>query len=458
MEYQVQDVTPVKKQVSVQVGAEEINAAIGAAVAMQRKDLKLSGFRKGKVPGSLVEQKFKKEIYSQATQDLLNVQFSQILGEIGVQPLGGLEVDAETISRDQDYSYTFSFEFSPAIDLPEYHGLQAEKQKSDVPQQMIDMAIERIRREKSRLEIVKEERHPGDGDVAVIDFAAFKDGQPVEGIKQEQFELPVGENQTLPEFEALVKSLLPGQTGEGEITFPEDFINKDLAGDTVNMQVQLHVIKERVLPDVDEELARDVGGHDSVEAMRAQIENNFNGYFENLEKSKVQKKLLDQLSARTAFTLPETMIQSQLEGMIENKTKRLEKEGKRLESEGSPEEIREKLRPEAEELVKNHLILLEIAKKEDLAVSPQEVEQHLHQTAIRNGQDPVQMKQYYEENNLMFAVQDSLLADKAADVLYEKAELTEVEAPDRGTSPDAHSNAEQPGDAEQDSETAEEKN
>ncbi len=449
MEYQVEDITPVKKQVSVQVGAEEINAAIQAAVAMQRKDLKLSGFRKGKVPGSLVEQKFKKEIYSQATQDLLNVQFSQILGEIGVQPLGGLDVDAEPISRDREYSYTFSFEFSPAIDLPEYHGLQAEKQKRDVPQQMVDMSIERIRREKSTLEIVKEERYPGDGDVAVIDFAGFKDGQPLEGIKQEKFELPLGENQTLPDFEDLVKGLLPGQTGEGEVRFPDDFINQDLAGQTVNMQVQLNVIKERILPDVDADLAQKAGGHDSMEAMRQQIENNFKRYFEDLEKSKVQKKLLDQLSAQTDFTLPETMVKSQLENMIENKTKRLEQEGKRLESEGSPEEIREKLRPEAEELVKNHLILLEIARKEDLSVSSQEVEQYLHQTAIQNGQDPVQMKQYYEENNLMFALRDSQLADKAADVLYAKAELTEIEAPSPDASRDAPSNEEQKNDEAQ---------
>ena len=429
MEYQVEALSPVKKQVSVQVGAEEINAAIGAAVAMQRKDLKLSGFRKGKVPGSLVEQKFKKEIYSQATQDLLNVQFAQILGEIGVQPLGGMDVDADLIDRDQDYAYSFSFECAPDIDVPEYHGLQAEKYKNDIPEQMVDAAIERIRRENSTLEIVKEERHPQDGDVAVIDFTAFQDGRPMEGITQDKFELPLGETQALPDFEAIIKGLLPGQSGEGEVRFPDDFINQNLAGQTVTMQVHLNVIKERILPEVDEELAQKVGGHDSVEAMRQQIERNFKGYFENIEKSRVQKKLLDQLTEKTDFVLPETMVKSQLEGMIENKTKRLEQEGKSLESEGSPEEIREKMRPEAEELVKSHLILLEIARKEDLSVSTQEVEQHLHQTALQNGQDPVQMKQYYEDNNLMFALRDSLLADRAADVIYEHAELTEVEPP-----------------------------
>ncbi|MCF8104043.1 MAG: trigger factor [Desulfohalobiaceae bacterium] len=443
MEYQVEDVNSVKKQVSVQVGSDEINAAIGAAVAMQRKDLKLSGFRQGKVPGSLVEQKFKKEIYNQAAQDLLNVHFSQILGEIGLEPLGGVDVDAGPITRDQDYRYSFSFEFVPEIDLPEYHGLQAEKRKPVVSEEMVNNALERIRFENSTLELVKEERHPRDGDVAVIDFAAFQNGQPLENIKQDKFELPLGEAQALSDFEEIVKGLLPGQSGEGEVTFPDDFINQDLAGQTVTMQVHLNVIKERVLPAVDEELAQKVAGHGSVESLRKQIEENFHGYFENMEKSRVQKKLLDQLSAKTDFALPETMVERQLDGMLENKQKRLEQEGKSLEAEGSPEELKEKLRPEAEELVKNHLILLEIAKKEDLSISPQEVDQYLYQTAVRNRQDPEQLRKHYEDNNLMFALKDSLLADRAAEVLYEKAELQEIE-PEESGEPEAAAETENP--------------
>lgn len=443
MEYQVEDLTAVKKQIAVQVGAEEINAAIGAAVAIQRKDLKLSGFRKGKVPGSLVEQKFKKEIYSQVTQDLLNVHFSQIMGELGLEPLGGFDVNAGQIARDQDYEYSFRFECAPVIDLPEYHGLQAEKKKFDVKPEMVDNALERMRYEHSTREIVKEERHPQAGDIAVIDFAAFQGGQPLEDFKQEQFELPVGENQTLAEFEDIVKGLLPGQSGEGEITFPDDFLNKDLAGQKVNMQVHLNVIKERVLPEVDAELAQKVGGQDSVEGMRDQIENNLKSYFENMEKSKIQKELLDQLSEKTDFVLPETMVQSQLNGMVENRRTRLEQQGKNLESEGSEQELKQQMRPQAEELVKNHLILLEIAKKEDLNVSPQEVEQYIYQTAVQNGQDPSQLKQQYEENNLMYAVRDSLLADRAAEILYTKAELQGVDQENVPKSEDSDQNVDQ---------------
>ncbi|MCF8040097.1 MAG: trigger factor, partial [Desulfohalobiaceae bacterium] len=295
----------------------------------------------------------------------------------------------------------------------------------------------------STLELVKEERHPQDGDVAVIDFAAYQNGQPLENIKQDKFELTLGQAQALSDFEAIVKGLLPGQSGEGEVPLPDDFINQDLAGQTVNMQVHLNVIKERILPAVDEELAQKVAGHGSVETLRKQIEDNYKGYFENMEKSRVQKKLLDQLSARTDFALPETMVERQLDGMLENKQKRLEQQGKSLEAEGTPEELKEKLRPEAEEMVKNHLILLEIAKKEDLNISPQEVDQYLYQTAIRNRQDPEQLKKHYEDNNLMFALKDSLLADRAAEVLYEKAEIQEIE-PEESAEPKAVAETENP--------------
>jgi len=426
MEYQVEDLSPVKKKVSVQVPAEEVNAALDTTIALQKKDLKLSGFRKGKVPSSLVESRFKKEIYEQTERDLLNVHFNQIFGELGVQPLAGFNLDNPGLERDQDLNYSLSFEIKPSIDLPEYHGLKATQNKVEVTEAQVDRVISQIQHNYSELELTDEDRQPTDGDVAVIEFAAYENGEPLENIKSDSFELPLGEGQSLEDFEAIVKKLRPGQQTTEPITFPEDFINQELSGKTVDMQIELKVIKTRKLPEVDDELAEKMGAG-SVQEMRERIAENLKSYRQNMEKSVTQKQLIDQLLSQVEVALPESLVESQLEYLMNSKREQLERQGKSLESLGSEEELREKYRPEAEENVKSQLVLLEVANREDLSVSNQEIEQQIMRMAINNGQDPQQLKKYYEENNLMFALRDSILADKAMEKIYEYAQIEEVE-------------------------------
>ena len=429
MEYQVENISPVEKKITVTVPAEEVNAALGAAIAMYRKDVQIDGFRKGKVPSSIVESKFKSQIYQEATNDLLNVHINQIMGELNLQPLSGLDVDAKEMVRDQDYVYTFSFENVPDIDLPEYKGLSGTKEKVEAKEEDIQEVLDRVRQNMASMEEVDEDRTPKDGEVAVVDFIAEYDGKPVEGGEAQNFDLPLGEGQSLPEFEELVKTLTPGEQAEEDITFPSDFLNKDLADVTVNMKVTLKAIKQRVLPEVDDDFAEKAGGFGSAEEMRKAISESYENSRNQVAKSEAQKAILDKILAQVDFPLPPSMVENQIQAQIKQQRERLERQGKSLESTGTSEEqLREEYRPEAESLVKSHLVLLAIANKEELSVSPQEVEQHLYQMAVQSGQDFQTLKEYHEKNNLMYALRDQLLADKAMELIYDNAEVTEVPA------------------------------
>jgi trigger factor len=441
MEYQVEEVTPVQKKVHVTVPAEEVNAALNTTVALLKKDVKISGFRQGKVPAELVEGRFQKEVYEQAKKDLLNVHFNQIFSELGVEPTAGLNVDDQgSMKRDEDFQYSIEFEVRPEVDLPEYHGLQVQERKTEVAQEQVDSMVQQLQRASSSLQVAGEERQPQDGDVAVVDFQVYENGEPLESFQASGFELPLGQGQALEDFEAIVKELHPGERTTKPVTFPEDFINEQLAGKTVDMDVQLNVVKEYALPEVDEELAAKVGA-DSVQDMRDKLSENMGKYQENMEKSRAQQQLLDQLSSRVEVAIPPSMLESQLNYLLERKREQLEQQGKSLDSLGSEDELREQFRPEAEENVKKQLILLEIARREELTVSDQEVDRQVQRLAQENGQDPQQLKQYYEQNNLMFALRDSLLADKAMESLYQYAQvekvdsLAEEEAEDSATEP-----------------------
>lgn len=427
MEYKVEELSPVKRKVTVDVSVEEVHAALAATVALYRKSAEIKGFRKGKVPSAVVEGKFRKQIYGEATTDLINYHINDILGEMKLSPLSRIDVDAKEMERDENFSYSFSFEIAPSFDLPEYKGLAVEEEDVVVDPKQVDDVIERIRQNMAKTVIIKEERPVVNGDIAVIDFQAFQDGVVMEGVAANKFELPLGEGNSLPEFEDIVIGMTPGETKENELTFPADFINDKLAGQTVSMQVTLHAIKVRNLPEVDDDFAELAGGYSSVQDLKDAIEKSYVSTRKQLVKGDAQKKLLDGIKAEVSFELPQSIVEEQIDKQIVELQGKLERQGKSLDSLGrTPAELREDLRSQAEDVVKSSLVLLAIASAEDLTVDPQEVDLVLQKMAASTGQDFHSIKDYYEQHNLMIPLKDRVLADKAMELIYENATVTTV--------------------------------
>ncbi len=427
MEYTVTQISPVKTQVSVTVPAEEANAALATAVALYRSKADIKGFRKGKVPASLIESRFKKEIVAEATTDLINVHINEIMGELSLSPLSGLDVGDAVLARDEPLAYTFAFEHAPAFDLPDYKGQAIEEEEVVIGDAEIDAVVERVRKNLAEVTPISENRQPADGDVVSVTFEAFENGEPVPGVRAENFQLTLGEGQALPDFEALVKSVTVGQEGAAEMTFPADFINTELAGRTVTMKVTVHVIKERKLPPVDDELAKKAGNFENLDKMREAITMSYKHSREELHRSAAQKKLLDNLLAQVDFPLPPKVVEQQVAQMADEFVSQLERRGKSLESTGKTRaDLVTDMTPRAEELVKAQIFLTAVAGKEELAVTPQEMDAFFYRLSSQVSQDVILLKRYYEDNGLMVMVRDKLLADKAADFIYANAMVTKV--------------------------------
>lgn len=428
MEYKVEDLSPVKKQINITVPVDEVNAALAATIAMYRTNVDLKGFRKGKVPTSVIEGRFKKEVYSEATQDLVNVHINEVIGEGELSPVSRIDFDGGELVRDEEFTYAISFEVMPAFDLPNYEGIEVEEEKVIVDEKEVDEVIDRIRGNMAENVVIAENRAAKDGEIAVIDFAAYEDGEPLEGVSAENFQMTLGDKQALEDFEALVKTITVGEAGEGEVTFPEDFINPEFAGKSVTMKVTVHSIQEKKLPELNDELAKKAGGFDSVEKMREAVVESYKSSRLQLNKSQAQKTMLDSLLKTVDFPLPDSMADGHVDSLIQERIERLERQGKSIESLGkTPEELRAEVRPEAEEIAKTQVFLIAVAKKEGVEVTDQEVDMQLHQIAMRAGQEFHVVKDYYSKNNLLFSLRDRLLADKAMDAIYEKANVTEVE-------------------------------
>ena len=437
VEYSAEDISPVKKKVVITTGPQEVEAAIMGAVALYKSSVQVDGFRKGKVPASVIEQRFRDKIYEEARQDLINVHINDVMQQLGVAPLSGVAVDAGApFRRGEGYNYSIEFEVLPAFDLPPYEGLEVEQEKVVVAPEEVQKVIDRILRDRAQLVPVDGKAPAVDGQIATIDFEAFEDGKPVEGVRAENFDLALGKRQALEEFEALVKTVPYGEAGEGQISFPEDFLAKDLAGKTVTMKVRVHAVKERRLPELNDDLAKSLG-LENVEKLRESILNSYTQSRTNLHKSAAQKILLDRLLKLVDFELPPSVVETQMRTLLGDMASRLERQGRSLDSLGkSLEDLRKEMQPQADELARAQVLLLSIAKKEGLEVSENEVSLHLYRLAMETGEDFKSLRESYDRSGMIFVLRDRMLADKAMDMVYAKARVTEVEAKTDATATD----------------------
>ena len=436
MEYNVEEISPVKRKITVEVPAEEVNGALTATIALYRMQADVKGFRKGKVPSSVVEGKYRKQIYGEATTDLINYQINEIMSALSMQPMSRIDVDAKELVRDEDFKYSIAFEVAPKLDLPEYKGLAVEEVKAVVSPDEIAEVESRILENNAEVKIIEDVRPPKDGEVATLTFGAYKDGKVVEGIQAENFDLVLGEGQALPEFEEMVRTLSSGEDGETDVTFPADFINENLAGQTVTMKAKLHAIKERIKPEMSDDVAKKAGFSD-VATMRKAIEESYGSQRKQMNKSAAQSELLRSIiEGIDEFPLPPAMVEDRIDRLVQDLEYKLDRQGKGLQSLGrSPQELRDGFKAEAESTVKTEIFLLAVAAEESLEISPEEIEATLSQLAVQSRQPLHELKKYYEDNNLIVPLKDRLLCDKASELIYDAAKVKEIDPPAEGAKP-----------------------
>lgn len=426
MEYTKEDLSPVKKKITITVSKTESNAAIASAVAMYRSSVTLDGFRKGKVPASIIEKRFGDNIYHEASTNVVNANISEVLEKEKITPVSRIELDGGQIERDKDFVYSISFEVMPEFTLPKYEGLEVDQEEALVDESEVESVIERLLTSMAEIVPVEPARKAQKGDIAIVDFSSFDEaGKPVEGVSATNFQLPLGEGQTLQDFEDLVCSMTPGDETEGPVTFPDDFFNPEFAGKKVTMKVKLHELKTRILPELTDEIAKKAGNFDSVEKLRESIQESYLNSKTQFNKNETEKKLLDTLLEKADFPLPESIVNSHINGLLGEMNEKLQRQGESLQSQGkTEEELTAEVRPEAEMRAKMSVLLLSIAKAADLTVTDQEVDMMLRRMAMQGGQDYKALRDYYEKNNLFYALRDRILADKAMDEIYSKAKVT----------------------------------
>ncbi len=429
MECTVEAISSTRKKLTISLSAEEVNAAVNATVADYRNTLALPGFRRGKVPTSVIERRFGKEVLARATQNKLNAVIDQAMADNNLSPLSSMESDnSAAFKRNEVFTCTLSFEVLPDITFPNYIGLPVEQPKVVATEAEQQEILDSLRSSLAELTDVTEDRLPVDGNVVDVTYSGTdENGNALDDVKGEHFSIILGQGQALPDFEALVKTAKQGETKTGPVTFPTDYAHEPLAGKTVTFTITLNSIKNRNLPELNDEFAQKVRNK-TLEDLKADINKHIVERKTKAAQSGAMQKLLDGLLQNVSFDIPEGMLNSRIERILSERAMRLERLGKKLEDTGkSTDELRKEAEAEAIEALRPQIFLMALGRKEQIEVSDEDVAMAIYSTALRTRQDPEKIREAYLRSGLIYELRDRLLADKTMNFIYSKAAVTEVE-------------------------------
>ncbi|AMB90600.1 trigger factor [Bacillus altitudinis MN12] len=407
---------------TVEVDAETFNKALDDAFKKVVKQVSIPGFRKGKVPRGLFEQRFGVEsLYQDALDILLPVEYPKAIDEAGIEPVDRPEIDVEKIEKGESLIFTAKVTVKPEVKLGDYKGLNVEKDDTSVSDEDVQEELKAMQNRQAEL-VVKEEGAIENGDTVVLDFEGFVDGEAFEGGKAENYSLEVGSGSFIPGFEEQLVGLEAGAEKDVEVTFPEEYHAEDLAGKPAVFKVKIHEIKAKELPALDDEFAKDVDEEvETIAELTEKTKKRLEEAKENEAEGKLREELVAKASENAEVDVPQAMVDTELDRMMKEFEQRLQMQGMNLElyfqfSGQDEDALKEQMKEDAAKRVKSNLTLEAIAAAEDLQVSDEEVEEELSKMAEAYNMPVENIKQAIGSTE---AMKEDLKVRKAIDFLVE---------------------------------------
>ena len=422
MKASVEEISPVKRKLTVELDAEEVNRKIEDAYRALKSQAKIRGFRPGKVPRDLLERYYGEQVAQDVTKGLVNESLPMAFEQTNTYPLTMPLVENDALKKGQSFKYAAIMEVRPQIDLKDYMVVVSDRE--------VDGQLEEIRKANAKLKPVEEDRGARQDDCVVIDYEAFEGDRPLEGIKAENFLVKIGTETIHPDFEKGLLGLKPGDSEEITVNFESDYQHAKLAGKKVTFKVKVSDIKVMELPDLNDEFIAGLGGEfKDLETVKHKIREDLVAREEKRVDREVRRRLLNKISDMVEFELPESLVEAELRYAVESVKQNLQRMGSNLEKAGlSEEKIRQDFAASSRKRVKDLLLLGEVARQHDLTVSEIELNDGFKELAQDMGQEPSVVRRYYEARGMMESFKDRLLEEKTLNFLVKGAKITEVEA------------------------------
>lgn len=407
--------------------AAEVNAGYKKAVQKIADQANIPGFRKGKAPRAIIEMHYGKEAVKQEAFEIVaNKAYSEALDQEKLIPVSDPKVEESTFEEGKDMELTIKVTLKPEPELGEYKGLHVEKKEVEVTDEQVDAQIKDMMGRDAKMVVAEEGAVIEKGDFAIIDFAGTVDGEPFSGGEGKGYPLEVGSNSFIPGFEDQLVGLSRGDSTDVEVTFPEDYFVKDLAGKEAIFKVNIQDVKRKELPELNDEYVASKTDFKTVEELRANYKERMQKAAEANAKAEYEHELIDLAVANAKFSVPEIMIEDKISQMVEEMKMSLESRKMSLDmymqyTGLDMAKIRENQRPVAEENVKTDLVLDAIAKAEDIQVDMADVDAEIAAISAQHGASPEEVKKIIKGNGTMGLLLANILRRKAAHVVIDSA-------------------------------------
>ncbi len=429
MKTTLEDISPVKKKLLIEIDAHEVNKKLNQAYGEIRKRAKIPGFRPGKVPRKILESYFGNQVMDDVTRELISESFPKAVDEVKAFPLGQPILEKESLKEGEDFTYSAIMEVRPEFEVKDYLGMEVEKEIFSVSEEDVQKRLEEIREANGKLTSIEEDRPIKDGDYAIVDYQGFENGEPMEGIRSSNLLVTVGKHDFHPKFDEALIGLKKEDETEIVIDFEDDFYHTKLAGKRANFKVKIVDIKELALPELNDEFASNLGADlNDLASLKDEIKKSLTSHVEKRIDSQLKQRLIEKISVGIDFELPEVLIDAEIDFTTRRLKDNLERSGSNLEKAGLSEAgLKKEFRPASEKRVREMLILEQIAKQDQISINDDDLEEGYKNLAETMGQDIETVKKYYEARGHVDSLKEELLKEKTLNYLVEHANISKVE-------------------------------
>ena len=425
MSLQVENLEKNMAKLTIEVPASEFEKALQSAYNKQKKSISVPGFRKGKVPRQMVEKMYGPEIfYEDAANELIPTAYEEELKNCDLEIVSRPTVDIVQIKKGENFIFTAEVAVKPEVTLGEYKGMEVDKTSTRVTQKEVEAKIKE-EAEKNARTVTVEGRPVQDGDEVILDFEGFVDGEAFEGGKGENYPLTIGSGSFIPGFEEQLVGAEAEKEVEVKVTFPEEYHAEELKGKDAVFKCTIHEIKEKQIPEIDDEFAAEVSEFDTLDEYKADVKAKIKEQKENEGKQKKEDRAVEKAVANATMEIPEAMIDEQVRQMVNEFAQNMQYQGISFEqycqiTGMTLEKIQEETRPQAVKRIETRLVLEAIAKAENIEVTEERLDEEIKKMAESYNMEADKLKELMGEEEKKQMMEDIAVQD-AVTFLVENA-------------------------------------
>ncbi len=426
MKVQVEEISPIEKKLSIEVEGAQVSRELERAYGTLSRQVKIPGFRPGKVPRRILEQRFKEQVEDDVVQQLVQRAYVDAIREHKVEAVSQPQITNPTkVAAESPFSFEARVEVKPKVEPKDYEGLELTKSDLTISDERINERIESMRQRLARLEPVEGREVAQSGDWAQIDFTASIDGQPFPGSEAKDITVEITEGELVRGNVKQLEGVKVGETKEIDYTFPEDYDEPSTKGKTAKFAISLKGLKHQVTPEVNDDLAKELGGGENLEELKAKVR----GQLEKSQKTELERKereeLFEKLVAKNPFEIPRAMTERATDSMLRGALRSLTQTGidpRMLQLDF--DKLREEMRPKAELEVKASILLDAIAEKHGITATDEDQEKKLEELAAESGLPLSQVRKQLKDSDAKEALAGRLREEKTIEFLKSRAKYS----------------------------------